>query len=347
MIIFLYGQDSYRSRQKLRELKSKFLKEIDQTGAELIILDGATLTFDAWRQAIGAVSMFAAKRCVVVERFLSAGSKAAQGQVLGYLRGASLTDVILIFWEDQLAPEKKRRSKKPASASNLGEFLKQQKYAQEFTPLTASKLTNWLKQEFAQHQVKIENDALLELVVLVGADTWRAKQAVEKLSAYVNGAAKTVSLADVRFLVAGQDEANIFDLVDALAQKQTKRALTLLRQALVNGQAEIFILSLITRQFRLLIMVKSALGDGVPAARLASLLGQHPFVIKKLVAQAGHYQPTELKNIYQQLMWIDALLKSSDVNARQLIEQFIIIWTGSVSPKPSLVEIYGARPCFF
>ena len=40
MIFFLFGPDTYRSRQKLQELKEKFIHDIDPSSNSLTMLDG-------------------------------------------------------------------------------------------------------------------------------------------------------------------------------------------------------------------------------------------------------------------------------------------------------------------
>ena len=40
MIIFLYGADTFRSREKLKSLKDRFIREVDRSGLNLIELDG-------------------------------------------------------------------------------------------------------------------------------------------------------------------------------------------------------------------------------------------------------------------------------------------------------------------
>ncbi len=47
MIIFLYGPDTFRSRRLLREMKDKFIKDADQDGDSLDIVDGQSATISS------------------------------------------------------------------------------------------------------------------------------------------------------------------------------------------------------------------------------------------------------------------------------------------------------------
>lgn len=60
MIIFLYGEDTFRSRQKLKELKDKFIREVDPTGNGIVSLAGESLMIEGLSEAIGARSLLRA-----------------------------------------------------------------------------------------------------------------------------------------------------------------------------------------------------------------------------------------------------------------------------------------------
>ena len=86
MIIFLYGEDSFRSRQKLNELKEKFLREIDPSGNSLTVLNGETADMSRISESIGAGSLIAKKRMVVIESIFLNNSQSFLPQVRQYLK---------------------------------------------------------------------------------------------------------------------------------------------------------------------------------------------------------------------------------------------------------------------
>ncbi len=62
MIIFLYGEDTFRSRRKLNELKEKFLREVDPSGNSLTILDGEKTELEKINEAISPSSLLSKKK---------------------------------------------------------------------------------------------------------------------------------------------------------------------------------------------------------------------------------------------------------------------------------------------
>ena len=79
MIIFLYGPDTYRSRQKLKEIIEQYknpasgenldsagIKKIHKSGLSLIYLDGENLKFEDFRDIIQQTSMFSEKKLMIL-----------------------------------------------------------------------------------------------------------------------------------------------------------------------------------------------------------------------------------------------------------------------------------------
>ena len=71
MIIFLYGEDTYRSRQKLEEIVAHY-KEIHKSGLNLRYFDGETADLESIKSELQTVSMFKEKKLfVLTDAFLN------------------------------------------------------------------------------------------------------------------------------------------------------------------------------------------------------------------------------------------------------------------------------------
>src|SRR4030042_1330704 len=70
MIIFLYGQDTYRSRQKLNGIIEQY-KKIHKSGLNLRYLDGQNLDFQDFKEEMQSLSMFKEKKLMVLENSFS------------------------------------------------------------------------------------------------------------------------------------------------------------------------------------------------------------------------------------------------------------------------------------
>lgn len=202
MVIFLHGDDTYRSRQKLRELKEKFLREVDPSGANLAVIDGTTVgASDIWG-AIAAQSFLVRKRMVVIEDIGAQKSKTAREEIVAFLDRVP-NDVIVVFWESKsraplleakARPTKKTRVKtkksvddSPAKDDQLFTRLLKEKYAQEFAPLDGVKLGAWIRERVKELGATIAPAAQQMLIQEVGSDLWRMSNELEKLVVGLTG----------------------------------------------------------------------------------------------------------------------------------------------------------------
>src|SRR3989344_8785928 len=325
MIILLYGPDTFRSNQKLKGLKDKFIKEVDKTGLNLATLDGVQLETVEFEKAIATPPFLAKKRMVVIKELIAKNrGQKIQKEILEILDKNGLTDVILIFWEGDLGNIKTSRKKSKISTrrSNiLFERLKKEKYVQEFELLETSEVRKWASAEIKKKDGQINPAALAMLIDFIGNDLWQLNSEIDKLIAYAKN--KEVSVNDVQNLVKTKLDDDIFKLTDALGQKNKKLALKLVSDQLQSGVMPTQLLSKIIWQYKNLLLIKGFVennGSGYPDKRLGYQLGLHPFVIKKTMAQVKNYDLDSLKKTYSRLLEIDYKIKTSQVSPEVLFD---------------------------
>ena len=108
MIIFLFGKDSYQSRQKLKEVIDQYQKK-HQSGLNLLKFGADGFDLTKFRSQVLAVSMFAEKKLVVCDDFLTELNQDQQDNLLRFFEEVGLKDnsnTVVIFYESG-APDKK------------------------------------------------------------------------------------------------------------------------------------------------------------------------------------------------------------------------------------------------
>ena len=80
---------------------------------------------------------------------------------------------------------------------------------------------------------------------------------------------------------------------------------------------------MITRQFRLLLLVKEAQTKNIPMPVLAKQTGIHPFVLKKCNPQATNFSFEKLKKVYNSLLEMDRRMKTSKTNIKVLFDLLV------------------------
>lgn len=336
MIIFLYGPDTFRSRRKLKELKDKFIKEVDKAGLNLTTLDGARLETPEFEKAISTPPFLAKKRMVVIEELIAKNKgQKIQKEILAILGKNNLDETIIIFWEGELGKNKKPKKKPKASTSRseltsrrsglLLEQLKKEKYVQEFSLLDPAEARQWAMTEIKNRGGKINSAALNLLGDFIGNDLWQFNSEIEKLIAYANN--KEIAVADVQNLVKTKIDDDIFKLTDAIGQNNKKLALKLISDQFKSGLGATELLTKIIWQFKNLLLIKSFVeqsGEKYPADRLVYQTGLHPFVVKKTLLQVKNHRLEDLKKSYGQILKVEHKIKTSQVDPEVLFNLLIL-----------------------
>ncbi|MCX6785847.1 MAG: DNA polymerase III subunit delta [Candidatus Komeilibacteria bacterium] len=314
MFIFLYGEDSYRSTQKLQEIKESFIKKTDPSGLNIIVFEGDDFNLEKFNSAAAQGGFLVSKRLIIVKNLLSGKvKKDLAEQLLELLERLKKSDNLFVFWEDGKA-DKRTILFKTLSADK--------KYTQEFEPLEPIPLTAWLKNYLNNNQGKISPAALQLLLAYLGNNLWQITGELDKLIAYKNGG--EISETDVKTFVAAKINENIFALTDAVAGGNKALAVKLLQEQLAGGLNEIYLLTMLTRQFRLIAQMMPLAAAGQSESAIARLTKLHPFVVKKTLLLTKKFTLEKLKNIYGRLIKLDGQFKSTGLPPQTLLDLFIL-----------------------
>lgn len=299
MIYLFHGEDEFTRSQTLQETATALGDESLPPTA----LDGAGLTRENLVLATGAMPLLGEKRMVIVRDLglsFESGKKSAQRKELlewlpGYLSQLP-ESTTLVFLESAALEDENPLLQ--AVAEMKGAKIK------EFKPPQGTRLVNWVAKRVKEERGEISDDAADTLAAFVGSDLRQMDLEIAKLLAYVG--AEPIKVEDVRLLVSQTQEANIFDLVDALGEKKIETALAELHGLLAEGQHPLQILAMIIRQFRLLLQGKELQLRGQPL----TILRLHPFVARKIENQSRVFSRQQLEDIYHRLLDTDVGIKT-------------------------------------
>ncbi len=206
MIVFLYGQDSYLINQKLKELVDGY-KAKNASALNLISFDFTESGLEDLEMSLKSESLIPEKKLIMVKNILKAGEEKAASLLESYNLPASREIIfIAIHWDGA-----------PAKNELFQYLIKKPNLSSEFKPLSGALLRKWLSEFAASHGIDLDGEALDYLVVNVGSDLWRQSREIQKIADYkIKG---IVRLSDVQNLVSQKTAINIFDLTDAIGNK--------------------------------------------------------------------------------------------------------------------------------
>ncbi len=314
MIIFLYGTDTYRSRQKLNEIIEHYQK-LHKSGLNLISFEGEKLDFSDFKNTLNSSSMFKEKKLIILKEIFS--NPVFKEEFLKEKEKlVKVKDIILIYEKKEINPN-----------DSFFRFLKKNSKFQEFNPLRAEKLENWVKREFLKYGREIEREALDRLIEFVGNNLWQMANEIKKLVNYkgYKGREK-IKIKDVQLLVRPKIETDIFRTIGAISERKKPLALRFLHQHLEKGENPLYLLVMINFQFRNLLALRSQLmnkGRMFQINDLSKKLGLPPLVIGKLIPQARKFSLEELKKIYQKIFEVDLSIKTGKIKPEIALDLLI------------------------
>ena len=307
MLIFLYGPDTYRSKQRLNELIDEH-KKSQPSGLSLKYLDGQNLKIEELLDETKQVSMFGERKMIIL-RNVSANPDFKEKFQKQAPQLIDSGDVVVIFEES--SPKKEK----------FFSFLKAKAKSEEFAFLEGEDLKRWCKNEFTNLGAKVSPSVLESLLEYAGNDTWRIQNEIKKLVSFKSGG--VIEPADIKLLVKPTVETDIFRTIDELAKKNRKEAIRLVHKHLGKGDAPPYLLSMINFQFRNLLVVKDLMEKNRPYYAILKTAGMHPFLVKKSYEQAQKFSLVELKKIYQKIFEVDLGIKTGKIEPETALDLLI------------------------
>lgn len=320
MIIFLYGEDDFRSRRKLLEIKDKYLAS-DKSGSGLSLFD-----FEDKAKTDDALSVFsmpnllAPKRLVIVKNLIVSGSLDEQKKMADYLKNDKDIfedkDLVAVFWEKE----------NPKKNNSLFRILvaKEKVKKQEFIKLSGIKINQWILSRMKEIDEKatISKTALQKMAASCGNDSSILDGEIQKLINYAGN--KMITDADVELLTRSKIESNIFSAIDALGTGDKKQAMKLLHDNIEKGEDPFYVFSMIVYQFRNMIRIADLKNRGIASEyEMSRLTKMHPFVIRKTLSQTRTFTYERLKKIYNKLSRFDTAVKTGKMEMNLALDRFV------------------------
>ena len=181
---------------------------------------------------------------------------------------------------------------------------------------------DWIRTRAASEGVQASPAAFARLADLVGPNLRLLDQEIRKLALYVGD--RAIQPDDVDLLVAPAREANIFAAVDAILERRPGLAMRALYRLLNDGASVQYILSMLSRQTRMLILARHLRERGVEEKEIGNRIGlRAEFALRKTLQQAGRFSHDYLAAAHSGLSAADISIKSGEVRERVALEMVV------------------------
>ena len=179
----------------------------------------------------------------------------------------------------------------------------------EHARLKGRDLRAWVERRAGELGLRLPRAGVDHVMRLAGGDLGVIEGELAKLEAYADGAA--LSVDDVRRLVAGAEQLEIWDILDRLLVPPHWRGPAAVDALLADGVAVQYISSVVGGQLRELLRAHELLGGerGARGGDIAAQLGLPPWRVERLLRWAAKTTPGMIEGWLRALQHLDAEVK--------------------------------------
>lgn len=217
----------------------------------------------------------------------------------------------LVFIEDVV--DKRLKTFKALSKSGL---------AVDFKVPSESELAIWVHKIIKKEKMAINEDAVPYLIKCCGWKMDSILLELQKLFAFKKEN-ESITVEDIDLITTKTLESRIFDLVDAIGNKKAANALTVYHNLLLLKEHPIMILTMITRQFRLIYQAKYLQQRGFSINQVIDAMGQRSFIVKECLEESKNFTMDGIKQALNDCLSTDVSIKSGKIEASLGVEVLI------------------------
>ena len=305
-LYLLGGDEAYLRKQYRDKLKNALVPDGDTMNCT--VYSGKDINVNEVADMAGTMPFFAERRVIIIEN--SGWMKSPDDKIIDIVKNIPET-TYMIFVEEET--DKRSRLYKAITANGYAALCEMQDEAM---------LKKWIMGLLKKENKTITPDALNLLLDRTGTDMENIRREVEKLVCY-KYYDEGITKEDVSSLCVVRVQNKIFDMVEAVAQKNQKEALDMYYDLIALKEAPMKILALIARQFNMLLQVKEMRQKGYPESDIAKQTGLNPYYLKKkYIPQSARFEASQLKNALTACVEAEESVKTgrmSDVLSVELI----------------------------
>lgn len=306
-VYLLYGEEAYLKKQYKDKLRNAMVAPDDTMN--YAYYEGKGVNVKEIIDLAETLPFFAERRLIIMEN--TGFFKNATPELADYIKEMP-ESTSMIFIESEVD----KRGKLYKAVQSKGRVV-------ELGRQDEATLLRWIVGSVKREGKQISEGTVRYFLTKVGTDMENIQKELEKLFCYTLEKDK-ITVEDVETICTTQITNQIFDMVNAVADKQQRKALDYYYDLLALKEPPMRILFLLARQFKLLLEVKTLDKQGYARKDIASKTGMHPFVVGKYQEQAKSFSQKELRAIMEEGAEIEESVKTGSLTDTLGVELFIM-----------------------
>jgi DNA polymerase-3 subunit delta len=193
----------------------------------------------------------------------------------------------------------------------------------ESKELKGKNLVNWLV-DYAESKEKILSEENAQLLIDIAGENRNILEAqLEKIFAFLDKDVKEINHKVIIDISSSLKEYTIFDLQNAISQKDKARAYNIGNKLVESGIEPAFIIYMLTRYFTGLSRINELKEQNLPVETAARLVGTHRFYYNDYLRARTLYSDAEVFSAIQALLKADLSIKTTSSGSANVISILI------------------------
>ena len=267
------------------------------------------------------VPMFSDKKLIIIRNsnLFKSNKKALEDEEKGKPQKDEVFDLLknlpeyicILFYESEVDKRLK-----------IIDIIKKNGLIVEFPYQKSAELIKWVLKVFKSYKKEI--DALTASFLVENSEQGMNEiiNEINKIIMFV-GKKADIKKEDIDAVCTKSIKSRIFDLTDAIAEKNMNLALKLLNDMVILKEPLPKILFMITRQLRQVLEMKLLNTKGLTGNEAAARIGVSPYVAGKLQKHTKYFKINTLKNAIEESLNLDLAIKTGRLNDRIALELLI------------------------
>lgn len=311
-VYLIFGEEEYFKKK----YEKKFIESIVPEKLRMMNFDyfeGKNITVSQIIDATDTMPFMNDYRLVILKNsnLLFEGRKLETEKISDYIENMPKS-TILVFIEEKVDKRQKlfKQIKKIGSVNLIGN-------------LNEGQIVSWILDIFRNEGKIISHKEAIYMIRSIGDNMDNLYNEIQKLISYKNDNEK-VSIEDIDNICTKSVESKIFELISAMANKNIESAIYIYRNLIFNKTSPFIVLSMISRQFRIILQVKYLNNKNYSISCIAKELSLSGFVVKDALSQSKNFNNKMILNVIDECLETDNKIKTGIIQDELAVELLII-----------------------
>lgn len=293
------------------------IDKIVKDNKNIITMDLLEVTVEDVITEATYISMFQEQKVIIVKNALFFTSSKAKEEniemLLNYMKNpVSITTIIFTTYE------------KIDTRKKITKEFKEKYKIISVNNISDDELTNKIRNFIKSKSYIIDSETIRYIINSCENNYDLIYNELEKIFLYYNEP-QTIKLDDIKLFISRPVQDNNFKFIEAVVEKNMKKALAILEDLYALKVDPIALLMLLAREYRLMYSTRLLMSNGYRKIEISKQLGLQEWQVEKYIKISSKYYIDDLMTFIKELAEIDAKIKSGNMDKNLALKSFLFM----------------------